>query len=64
MSGNKETMEKFSDSVANVLQKKIRCHKQDCPQRYEYGPSPELPINVAKNCTNSKISRGCAGYRG
>ncbi len=58
----KENMEKFSDSVVNVLRRKVRCQKPDCPNINKYGPSPDLPINEAKSCPNAKISRACAGY--
>ena len=51
------------DSVFELLQRKIRCQKPDCPNSHKYGRSPELPINIAKDCPNAKISKGCAGYR-
>jgi hypothetical protein len=52
---------KQTDSVADMLQKRIRCHNPQCP----HGPrnsNPEVTINQAKNC-QYKISRGCVGYR-
>ena len=57
-----EELLKFTDSLSSILERKQRCHKPNCPKSQKYGPSPDVPINEAKDCPNAKISRACAGY--
>ena len=45
-----------------MLQKKIRCHRNDCPNAQYRGSLPDVTVKVAKQCSKRQYG-GCAGNR-
>tara|TARA_R100000805_G_C3626237_1_gene137218 strand:- start:7348 stop:8625 length:1278 start_codon:yes stop_codon:yes gene_type:complete len=58
-------IEKFGSQVSSLeemLQKKIRCHRNDCPNAQYRGSLPDVTVKVAKQCSKRQYG-GCAGNR-
>lgn len=57
----KEAVEKRASSLEEMLQKKIRCQKPNCPYA-QYRGGADVTINQSKSCSK-RNERGCAGNK-
>jgi len=57
----KQKVEKRASSVEEMLQRKLRCQKPNCPYS-QYRGGTEVTVNQANSCSK-RNERGCAGNR-